>query len=1052
MRSLMRFRPLCCNTSYKLVHFRFPKLFQINPLSSFAKPSKSKKTKETIQLEKEKQKETGAIWSFFSDITENLRTNDFSAEATSSGILIPKENSVRDSAVVEGSSPCSPTVCKNAEDGRLQENEEISVLEDTQLGNLVGDDVSPVVHEVTKIVRAEDDSVSMEERLANMSVQLDSEIVDKVLKRCFKVPHLAMRFFNWVKLRDGLCHTTKTYNTMLHIAGEAKEIELMERLVEEMEKSSWEQDIKTWTILISHYGKAKLIGKSLLIYDKMRKSGSEPDALVYKMMISSLCDAGKAEIAMEFYREMVQKDIGLDLRLYKMLLSCIAMSGDTDSLHLVADDMMKISQISDHIVYGCVLRSFCISGRIREALEFTRDLKNKGVALAREYLETLLKGLCRAGRIEDALEILNILKKRDIVDGKVYAIIINGYLRRNDVSNAIDLFQKMKESGHSPTTSTYTELMQHLFRANQYQKGCELYNEMLERGPKPDSVAITAMVAGHIRQNRISEAWKVFKSMEDEGIRPTWKSYSIFIKELCRISEMDEIVKVLNDMQASKIVIGDKVFNWVVAHMEKKGEVYKVEKVKLMQRTYKLYPQEGKVSGDDGFKGQEINMDLVYQSEPVIKHCDQVEPLSEAYNEQDLHEVCRLLSSSLDWRMIQGALEECTIQFTPEFVLEVLRNSYMNGYAALQFFSWVSKRTGYCHTTETYNMAIKLAGRGKDFKHMRHLFYEMRRKGYLTTSDTWTIMIMLYGRTGLTEIALKIFDEMKAYNCKPTDSTYKYLIMSLCEKKGRKVDEAMDIFQQMLHAGHIPDRELVETYLGCLCEVGKLLDARKCTDSLHKVGFTVPLSYSLNIRALCRAGRIEEALAMADEVGAERTTLDQYTYGSLVHALLQKGRIEEALAKVDSMKQEGINPTVHVYTSLIVHFLKEKKIERALETLQQMQQEGCEPTVVTYSALIRGFMDIGKVADAWNVFYFMKLKGPSPDFKTYSLFITCLCRVGKSEEALRLIHEMPKSGIVPSSVNFRTVFYGLNREGKKDLAYTVMQQKSDLIRKRKFIA
>lgn len=1048
----MRLWPLCSNSSYKFVRFRFSNLFQINPLSSLAKPSKSKKTKKThLEKQKQTQTETGIIRSLFSEITEILGANDFSVEATSSAILIPKENSVRESEVAERSSPCFPTVCKNAEDGRLQENEEILVLVDTHLENLGGNDVSPVVHEVTEMVRAEDVSVSMEERLANLGFQLDSEIVDKVLKRCFKVPHLAVRFFNWVKLRDGLCHTTKTYNTMLHIAGEAKEIELMESLVEEMEKSSCEQDIKTWTILISHYGKAKLIGKSLLLYDKMIKSGCGPDVLVYKMMIHSLCDAGKAEIAMEFYKEMVQKDIGLDLRLYKILLSCIARSGDTDSVHLIADDMMKISQISDEIVYGCVLRSFCISGRIREALEFTRDLKNKDVALGHEYLETLLKGLCRAGRIGDALEILDILKKRDIVDGKVYAIIINGYLRRNDVSNALGLFQKMKESGHSPTTSTYTELMQCLFRENQYQKGCQLYNEMLERGPKPDSVAITAMVAGHICQNRISEAWKVFKSMEDEGVRPTWKSYSIFIKELCRISEMDEIVKVLNDMQASKIVIGDEVFNWVISHMEKKGEVNKVEKVKQMQRTYKLYPQESKVSDDDRFKGQEINMDLIYQSEPVIKYCDQLEPLSEAYNERDLYEVCRLLSSSQDWCMIQDALEECTVQFTPELVVEVLRNNYMNGYAALQFFSWVSNFSGYCHTTETYNMAIKLAGRSKDFKHMRNLFNEMQRKGFSTTSDTWTIMIMLYGRTGLTEIALKIFDEMKAYNCGPTDSTYKYLIISLCGKKGRKVDEAMDIFQQMLRAGHIPDRELVETYLGCLCEVGKLVDAKKCTDALHKVGFTVPLSYSLNIRALCRAGRIEEALALADEVGAERTTLDQYTYGSLVHALLQKGRIEEALAKVDSMKQEGIIPTVHVYTSLIVHFLKEKKIERALQTLQKMQQEGCEPTVVTYSALIRGFVNVGKVADAWNVFYFMKLKGPSPDFKTYSMFIACLCRVGKSEEALQLIYEMVKSGIVPSSVNFRTVFYGLNREGKKDLAHTVIQQKLKLLRKRKFI-
>ncbi|KAF3442775.1 hypothetical protein FNV43_RR16692 [Rhamnella rubrinervis] len=1048
MRSLIRLRPLCSNSSSKLVDFRFSKLIQTNTLSSLAKPSKSKKTQET-HLQKES--ETSIIKSLFSEITEILGADDFATEAISSATPILGENNVRDSEHGERSSPCFRTVCRNAVDGKLQEEESKSVLEDTQLGNSDGNDVSPVVHEVTEIVRAENVSASMEERLVDLDVQLDSEIVDKVLKRCFKVPHLALRFFNWVKLSDDVSHTTKTYNTILYIAGEAKEIGLMEKLVEEMEKSSCEKDIKTWTILISHYGKAKLIGKALLLYDKMVKSGSNPDVLVYKMMIRSLCDAGKADIAMEFYKEMVQKEFGLDVGTYRMLLSCIARSGDTASVHLVGDDMMKITQISNHIVYGCVLKSFCISGRIREALEFTRDLKNKNVTLRHEYLEILLKGLCRADRIQDALEILDIMERRDIVDGKVYGIIINGYLRINDFPNALDLFQRIKELGHSPTTSTYTELMQHLFRENQYEKGCELYNEMVERGPEPDCVAVTAMVAGHVRQNHISEAWKVFKSMEDKGVRPTWKSYLIFIKELCRISRTAEIVKVLNDMLASKIVVRDEIFNWVICFMEKKGEVANVERVKQMQRNYKFYTQEGRVSSDNGFGVQEINMDSKSLSQPRTTNCYQMEALSEAYNEQELHEVCKLLSSSNDWCIIRDSLEQCTIQFTPELVVEVLRNSNMNGYAALQFFSWVAKGIGYRHTTETYNMAIKLAGRAKDFKHMRSLFYEMRRNGFSITSDTWTIMIMQYGRIGLTEIALKIFEQMKTYKCNPTTSTYKYLIISLCGNKGRKADEAMKIFQEMIHAGHIPDKELVGAYISCLCEVGKLSEARKCTNLLHKVGFTIHLSYSLNIRALCRVGRLEEALAMADDVGAERATLDQFTYGSLVHGLLQKGRVEEALAKVDSMKQVGINPTVHVYTSLMVHFLREKKIERALETLQKMHQDGCEPTVVTYSALIRGFLNLGKVADAWNVFYFMKLKGPSPDFKTYSMFITCLCGVGKSEEALKLIYEMLKSGIVPSSVNFRTVFYGLNREGKQNLARTVMQKKLDLMRKRKFI-
>ncbi|BBH07547.1 Pentatricopeptide repeat superfamily protein [Prunus dulcis] len=941
------------DTSFPLL-----KYFKADHFATLNKPSKPKKA------HSKQEAESSGFGSLFSEITEILGAENVTAEKT----LSPGEVG----EIGEECPPCTLAVRRNAEDSVLQQKEDITVLEDAHLENVAEIDVSLVVHEVTKIVRAENGLISMEELLENMGFQLDSVIVDKVLKRCFKVPHLALRFFNWVKLKERFRHTIETYNTMLFIAGEAKEFAMVEKLVDEMEKNSCQKDVKTWTILISQYGKAKLIGKALLVYEEMRKCGYEPDAVVYRLMIRALCAAGKSDVAMEFYKEMVKKDIGLDTNLYKLLLNGIARSGETGAVALVSDDMIRVSQIPEHIVYGSVLKCFCISGRIKEALEFIRELKNKEVILGPEYFETLVKGLCRADRIVDALEILDIMKRRNILDGKVYGIIINGYLRINDVSKALDLFHSMKESGYFPMTSTYTELMQHLFKLNEYKKGCELYEEMLESGVEPDSVAITAVVAGHVRQNHISEAWKVFNNMKEKGIEPTVKSYSVFIKELCRISRTDEILKVLYDMQASSIVIRDDIFNLAIHHMEKKGETENLQKVKQMQRNYKLQPQEEEVFSKDLCKGEELNTGLDFNhSEPArMDRNPLLEPLSKAYDEQDLQKICRILSSSTDWCSIQEALENSSIDFTPGLVLEILRSSSMHGLVALQFFSWVGKQTGYNHTTETYNMAIKIAGQGKDFKHMRSLFYEMRRKG-------------------LTEIALQIFEEMKSNNYSPTGSTYKYLIISLCGRKGRKADEAIRIFQEMIHANHVPDKELVESYLGCLCEVGELSDARRCIDLLSKAGFTIPLGYSLYIRALCRAGRLQEAAALMDDVREDRSKLDQYTYGSLVHGLLRSGQLEAALAKVDSMKQAGINPTVH--------------IGKALEIFKEMQQEGCEPTIVTYSALIRGYMNMEMFAEAWEV--------------------------GKSEEAIPLIPEMLNTGIVPSVVNFRTVFYGLNREG-----------------------
>ncbi|XP_010543844.1 PREDICTED: putative pentatricopeptide repeat-containing protein At5g06400, mitochondrial [Tarenaya hassleriana] len=1011
---------------------RFPLVF----FSSLSKSSKPKNREPPL-----KSRAEPSIASLFNEITDILGADVVATDETQFRFPVSRETHARDN--VRGEASCSRTqdVRENAGKGLSGEEESVHVISHEEI------DVSPVVHEITRVIRRDEDVVPMEDRLEKLGFQFEPEIVEKVLKRCFKVPHLALRFFDWVKNKDGLSLTTATYNTMLCIAGEAKELGMVDEIVKDMERKSCEKDIKTWTALIAVYGKAKKIGQALSFFESMRKSGHEPDAAAYKIMIRSLCVAGRGDIALEFYREMVEKDMAFDPKSYKILLDCIARSEQFDVVQSVADDMVRICDISKHEAFGCLLKSLCISGKMREALELIRELKIKEVCLSPKYFEILVKGLCRTNRIADALEIVDIMKRRNLVDSNIYGIVISGYLRKSDIPKALELLEIMKNSGHSPSVPTYTEVMQHLFETKQFQKGYDLFNEMIQNGTEPDIVAITAVVAGHVRQNRISEAWKVFSSMEEKGIKPTWKSYSVFVKELCRASRYDEILKLLNQMQTSKMGIRDDMFSWVISCLDKKGEKEKIEKVREIQRKRKFYSQERRESKKELGEEEEVTGESKF-SLPDQKQAAVPTP-SSAVNEMDVKEICRLLSSSTDWKRTQEALENSRIEFNPQLVVEVLRNGKIQGNAVLHFFSWVGTRSDYEHTSDTYNMAIKVAGTAKDFKHMRNLFYEMRRRGCLIAQDTWAIMIMQYGRAGLTDIALRTFKEMKDTGLVPKTSTFKCLITVLCQKKGRNVEEAVKTFRQMIRLGLVPDRELVEDYMRCLCEVGNVNEATRCLESLGKIGFSIPLVYSMYIRALCRVGKLEEALLVLAGFEEDRSLLDHYTYGSIVHGLLQQGRLQEALAKVDSMKQVGVNPSVHVYTSLIVYFFKKKQLDKVLETYQKMEEEGCKPSVVTCTAMICGYMTMGKAEDAWTVFNNMKEKGSLPDFMTYTKFMNCLCQAGKSEDAMNLLSEMLDKGIAPSTVNFRTVFYGLNREGKQDLARNVLQMKSGLAAKRK---
>ncbi|KAL4576851.1 hypothetical protein LXL04_012951 [Taraxacum kok-saghyz] len=1004
MKLLFNFRAVYSSANLLPVHL---KNLQSSSFSIITRRNPNRKNTEEVSTNIGKEKKDFA--DLFEEITQILGTHNFNADTTNEGIPFPTMNTMNEKA--GDSSDCTEAVCENAYMSRELMAEK---------------DVSPIVHKVTQILRGEEAEVSIEEQLEYIDVKFDSEVVDKVLKRCFKVPDLALRFFNWIKDKHQSSITTATYNTMIYILGESKKLNMVEDLLKEMEKNSYNKDIKTWTILISQYGKSNAVGKVLLLFEDIKKAGFEPDLALYKVILRTLSNSVKSDIAMEFYKEMVSKEMEPDTNLYKLLLNCLAQSGDnTNAIKIVTDNMIKISQIPEKDVYTYMLKSYCISGRIKEALELIKDMKNKDITIEPQHFEILVKGMCRADRVSDALEIVDILKRKDLLDKKIYGIVINGYLRRNDVTNALQMFHMLKDCGQVLLVSTYTELMQHLFGISEFEKGFDVYKEMLEKDVELDSVAITAVIGGYVQQKRIFEAWEVVKSMEKKGVKINRKCYTVFIKELCKISRSDEALNVFSHMKALKLHIDDNMFNWITSH--KKEESGKIQLVKQIERT---------ISEKD---------ETTLEIEPPVK----------SFTDNDLERVCEIVSSSMDWSSKEEFLQKCDVYITPELVMEVLRTCRLHGGAALQFFEWVGKmkKNGYSHTSETYNMAMKIAGQGKDFKHMRSLFHEMRRKHLFVSSDTWTIMILQYGRIGLTEIALRIYKEMKGTGCSPNGSTYKSLIVSLCGKKGRKVNEAIEVFMEMSEAGFVPDKELLEIYLGCLCESGKLLDAKTCVQKLGQIGFSTPLAYSLCIRALCRAGKLEEGLTMADEIDEnDKITLDGYIYGSVIHGLLRKNRLQEALEKIESMKQVNIFPTVHVYTSLIVYFFREKQISKALEVFEKMKREGCEPTIVTYSSLIRGYVGNGKMADAWSVFEKMKNEGPLPDFRTYSMFICCLCKEGKSGEGMRLLDDMLDVGIAPSTVNFRDVFYGLNREGKQSLAQSVVRRKWDLVSRRKSLS
>uniref|UniRef100_A0A0D9XZ32 Pentacotripeptide-repeat region of PRORP domain-containing protein n=1 Tax=Leersia perrieri TaxID=77586 RepID=A0A0D9XZ32_9ORYZ len=947
---------------------------------------------------------------------------------------------------------------------------EVSIREAGE-GNAVDvEDISEVVHRVTEVLRSEVAGSSVEQRLEILGVTYTPRLVSMVLNRCFKKKHLGFKFFDWVRRAPGFRHTTETYNTMLYIAGEERNFGAMEKLMGEMDKEMCLKDIKTWTIVISSYGKARQIGKMLSTYQAMRKLRHvAADSKVYRTILHALCNSAKPELALEFYKDMPRNmEVGSDI--YRLLMCCLAGSDNAEAVFYVRDDMIKSMKYPEEYCYLEALRSFCVSGKIEEAQKVFQQMVNNSIANSPAF-EILLRGLCKGGRMDKALQVMEYMKSKSAASSAAFGSVIDGYLRKGERMKALKLLQEMKEYGCVPLASSYTQLMQHLFAFDQHDAACRLYDEMQDNGIEPDVVTITALIGGHVRSGHISEAWDAFRKINENGQRPTLKAYTVFIQELCKASRPLEALKLLNEMLESDFRPSEQTFSRIIFSLRDNHYLEEASNIQRMQASFSPreelqcrtldqvdYTDKIKKISRSGPEEKERTLESVghplYEDREVTGSlpCDGTQNIEQEkdYNDEDFEQIYQILLSSECWSSVQQALEMASLSFTPNLVDAVMKRCKANSRAALQFFSWVGKRSYYKQTTKTYNTAIKLAGSAKDFKHMRHLYREMAWAECCPTVDTWNVMICQYGNAGLTEMALETFYKMKQCGFLPDKTTYNRLIMYLSRRKGRKVDAAIKIFHEMCHAGCIPDNGMVCTYISALCECGMIDHAKSSVVLLCKHGFSIQAGYSILIRSLCRSDKIAEALSLFDNIEKYGCSRSAYMYGSLTQALLRKDRFEDAAAMLADMKNLGIPQSTHMYTSFMIYYLGKRDVSKAMDVLKEMIDNGCEPTVVTYSALIRGHMAMGMVSEAWDVFQNMKLKGPAPDFETYSMFMSCLCKAGKSEDGLQLIHDMLDSGIIPSAVNFRTVVHGLNVEGKYKLADSVLRSKWHLRSQRTF--
>ncbi|XP_021719834.1 pentatricopeptide repeat-containing protein At4g16390, chloroplastic-like [Chenopodium quinoa] len=251
-------------------------------------------------------------------------------------------------------------------------------------------------------------------------------------------------------------------------------------------------------------------------------------------------------------------------------------------------------------------------------------------------------------------------------------------------------------------------------------------------------------------------------------------------------------------------------------------------------------------------------------------------------------------------------------------------------------------------------------------------------------------------------------------------------------RKGRELDRAEKLFDEMLQRGVKPDNVTFSTIISC-CRLCYL--PHKAVEWFEKMpAFGCDpddVTYSAMIDAYGRAGNVDRAFALYDRARTERWMIDAVTFSTLIKIYGKTGNFDGCLNVYEEMKALGAKPNLVIYNTLLDAMGRAKRPWQAKIIFKEMTNNGVSPNWGTYAALLRAFCRARYGDDALKTYKEMKDKGLELNVILYNSLLAMCADLAYVKEAVQIYEEMKSSGTFqPDSWTFSSMItvYSCNKQ------------------------
>merc|ERR1719305_923160 len=348
-----------------------------------------------------------------------------------------------------------------------------------------------------------------------MEDQMDEILFSSVIEACLRVGQLDLLSEQMRKYaRQGglVTLSAPTYGSMIKAYGQARDIERMWELWNEMEKRQVQPTAITLGCMIDALVKNRCVEDGWnLVHEVLSDPARQAlvNNIIYATILKGFAMTKQTERLFAVYAEIRDQGVQANTITYNTMIDACARCGAMDRVPQLLADMKAANISPDQVTYGTLVKGHCLSGSVDQAFEILAEMRAGGKHKPDEILyNSLLDGCAKEHRLEDAMNLYEEMKQAKVLPSNFTLCTLVKLLGRSRrLEQAFSIVEELSaNNGLKPNIQVFTCLIQACIHNRQLQRALELHDEVVAADCEPDQKTYNVLVRGCMWSGNLQKA------------------------------------------------------------------------------------------------------------------------------------------------------------------------------------------------------------------------------------------------------------------------------------------------------------------------------------------------------------------------------------------------------------------------------------------------------------------------------------------------------------------------------------------------------------------